>query len=308
MQLFELALDARRRPALGCAPGRGVADEFFDRHGEGVRGLAQRVHGDAGDAALVVGHRLLRDAERLGKEVETGRMRVGMHASQPKNAHREFLLHGRRRVGRRGHASPRRVRGEAVPAYDGASDAPILANGAVTAAFGFALNATAHSANARPKITLSKNNPRDGFPTYAEAAIARPQEYDEEYRETNDRQELLDWIGKKANPEGVRFFYSEMIMVSSTFKISFDPISHSGITFSGISHTHPAVSGDNMEGFSLRDSDIVGPRNARAGYSINVRTPAGNLLILDASNDIRRASQAGSTICNGCLTPNPNYR
>lgn len=60
---FELALDARRRAALGGALGGGVADEFFDRHGERVRGLAQRVHRDARNAALIV--RLLRDAEHL---------------------------------------------------------------------------------------------------------------------------------------------------------------------------------------------------------------------------------------------------
>jgi len=63
--LFELSLDAWRGSALGGALGRGVAEEFFDRHGQRVRGLAQRVHGDARNAALIVGHRLLRDAEHL---------------------------------------------------------------------------------------------------------------------------------------------------------------------------------------------------------------------------------------------------
>lgn len=67
LQLFELLLQLRCWPALaGAAFGR-CADEFFDADAEHVGRLYQRLHGNAGHAAFVVGHRLLGDAELFGE-------------------------------------------------------------------------------------------------------------------------------------------------------------------------------------------------------------------------------------------------
>ena len=66
--LFKLLRDLGLWPALaGAALADRCADEFFHAGAERGGGLRQGLHRDAGDAALVVRHRLLGDAEGLGQ-------------------------------------------------------------------------------------------------------------------------------------------------------------------------------------------------------------------------------------------------
>src|SRR5690606_31073886 len=67
LNLLQLLLQLRRRPALaGGAPG-GRADQFFDGHLQHAGDGGQRRRGDEGGADFVMRHRLLRDAQLLGQ-------------------------------------------------------------------------------------------------------------------------------------------------------------------------------------------------------------------------------------------------
>ena len=184
-----------------------------------------------------------------------------------------------------------------------ASGAPVFANGAVTAAMGFAFNQVATSQD-EIRIGLSEQNPDGGFSSSEEAILAQHRANEGAFQATASDEELVGFIGVRTIDDVDRFFFSDMIKVDATFDFSFIPVGPRDLRIFMISHTHPAATGTSQEGFSRRDSRLVGSKR-NPGFRMNVRTPSGDVRILtpDTSRGVRM--QPGRSICGGssCLPP-----
>jgi len=162
-----------------------------------------------------------------------------------------------------------------------------FANGAVTAAMGFAFNQGATSQD-EIRIGLSEQNPDGGFSSSEEAILAQHRANEGAFQATASDEELVGFIGVRTIDDVDRFFFSDMIKVDATFDFSFIPVGPRDLRIFMISHTHPAATGTSQEGFSRRDSRLVGSKR-NPGFRMNVRTPSGDVRILtpDTSRGVR---------------------
>ena len=158
------------------------------------------------------------------------------------------------------------------------------------------------------RIGISDRNAEGGYGSYEEAAIAQHQAYDAEYQATSMDEELLGFIGSRNIGGSTRYYFSEMVLVDSTFSLNVIPVGPKGMTVVSYSHTHPAVKGVDQEKFSRIDARFVGT-SKNPGFPMNVRTPGGDLRYLtpDTSKGIK--AQAGASLCSQaqCLPPHRNH-
>ncbi|MEO5625681.1 MAG: RHS repeat-associated core domain-containing protein [Dokdonella sp.] len=184
-----------------------------------------------------------------------------------------------------------------------------FANGAETALFQSLFNNFVHSAVKaiqngalaanKPVVGISSANEPNGYRNLRDALIAQDMTNEQAYQATSGSEELWGYIGARTINGEIRYFFSDMILIHAPFTGDIVARMPSDMTIADLNHTHAPDPKLNEEHFSNPDS------TQSARIPLLLRSPAGDIRILNNQNNTNARIRAGESLCGAapCLPP-----
>jgi hypothetical protein len=134
------------------------------------------------------------------------------------------------------------------------------------------------------------------YPSRSKAARAQFSTHDSIYFGLPADRELLGWIGSRLENGERQYYYSAMVEIPD---LGFDavvlPLGLEGMRMEAFTHTHPERRKIAQDMFSLTDVRFV----LESGYPMYLRTPAGDVRVLEPESVSGSRPQVGVSVCPG---------